>query len=477
MARKLSPMVAAAARAAGQPRIAIPRSTAEAINRQFVQELQQAGLNDPAIRALLGITPGAAAKARSLRVFLEQVEYNGRRLAKMDLEPDHLLTLYDSYAAHLDGSEALDRLRLAVALALNQAAYAVSETESRLFFDLSEAEETVRDPALLVERFISLMVSTAAAQRGRWVWIEKQAPAPSQEPTYRENGATCAWCIPIRRGTLVPARVELEFAAPYPWFPRELRLIERAAQRCLAAAERSRLQADLHSQREKIRTLAVRNLEVEERERRRISRELHDETGQSMMLLRLQLEMLEAELQQHPSGTRVREMRLLAEHTIAEIRRLIAALSPSTLERFGLLPAIRHVAQRLRQTHQLKVRLSLPKRLPVLSPACQIALYRILQEACNNVLKHAGAKTVNIHLHSADGLVELTVQDDGKGFDPAVDTRRADAFGLDGMGERAALVGGCMSVRSRPGDGASISVKLPLSEENHCVDDPYCSFR
>lgn len=470
MARKLSATVAAALRAAGRLQIEIPEAAAGALDRAFVSELRACGIDEPARRSLLRITPGAASRAVSLRAFLEQVEYDGRRLAKMDVEPARVLRLYEWYAARLPQTEGLTRLRLSVALALNQAFYEVSEAEARLFFELAQAEARTEDPESLIQDFLQLTASVIRAQRGRWEWL-KDRRRKTVRPQYVDSSGGCSWVIPVRRGGNVAAHVAFDFRGSYPWLPRELRLVQTAADRCLAAAERANLNANLRAQQDKIRALAARLLEVEEKERRRISRELHDETGQSMLLMRLQLEMLEAQLSDHECAESVRELRITAERTINEIRRLIAALSPAALERFGLLPAIRHLANRLRQRPELRVELSLPRRPPQLSPAGQIALYRILQEACNNILKHAGAKTVKIRLRSADGFIEMMLQDDGRGFDPGAAAKKQEAFGLNGIRERATLVGGHVAVKSAPGRGAALHVKLPLSEETHFVED------
>jgi signal transduction histidine kinase len=389
----------------------------------------------------------------------------------MDFEPARVLKLYDWYAARAPRTEPLKRLRLSVALALNQSFYEVSEAEARLFFELAQAEAEAPNPESLIREFLRLVTPVVRARRGHWKWL-KGTRATSSTPQYVECGRSCSWVVPVLQGAGVPAQVIFDFKASYPWLPRELRLVQAAAERCLAAAERANLNAGLRAQQERIRALAARVLEVEDKERRRISRELHDETGQSMLLMRMQLEMLERELSGHPCTAQIRELRLNTERTIDEIRRVIAALSPATLERFGLLPAIRHLANRLAQSSGLRVQLSLPRRPPMLSSVCQIALYRIFQEACNNVLKHARANTVKIRLRSSDDFVELMLHDDGKGFHPDAAADKPEAFGLSGIRERAALVGGRVSVRSAPGRGASLYVKLPISEENTLVENP-----
>ncbi len=148
--------------------------------------------------------------------------------------------------------------------------------------------------------------------------------------------------------------IQFGFSKTYEWLPREVELLSAAAERCVLAAEKARLVRDLAAREGQIRELAGRMLEVEERERRRISSELHDETGQSLLCIRLQLEMLEAATPENCAHLKsgLGEARALTESTIVEIRRLISALSPAVLQQLGLAAALRQLATRLRQSHR-----------------------------------------------------------------------------------------------------------------------------
>ena len=131
--------------------------------------------------------------------------------------------------------------------------------------------------------------------------------------------------------------MQFGFSKHYEWLPREQELLAAAAERCLMAAEKQRLMEDLAQREEQVRRLAEHMLHVEEMERRRISRELHDEAGQSLLCIRLQMELLEQDLPESAGEwkTKLREARDLTERTILEMRRLIAALSPAVLEQLG----------------------------------------------------------------------------------------------------------------------------------------------
>lgn len=197
---------------------------------------------------------------------------------------------------------------------------------------------------------------------------------------------------------------------------------------------------------------------AEEQERRRIGRELHDEAGQSLLLLRLELEMLErkapARLRPGLAGARA-----TAERIVVELRRLVAALSPALLERLGLSAAIRQMTARVAGACGADVKLRIRGPADRLPMAAQEVVYRVAQEALQNIAKHARATAVNLSLDCTDKRVRLCVTDNGAGF--VVDPARPAGFGLPGMRERAGLLGGALEVRSAPGKGSSVILSLP----------------
>src|SRR5712672_3724161 len=152
-------------------------------------------------------------------------------------------------------------------------------------------------------------------------------------------------------------------------------------------------------------------------ERRRISRELHDEAGQSLLCIRLQMELLEQSLPESELATKekLRDARDLTERTILEMRRLIAALSPAVLEQLGLGAALRQLVNRFQRLHPCRVKLQLSK-LGAQPQQIEIIAYRLVQECFNNIGKHSAARLVNISLASADGILKLMVEDNGVGF-------------------------------------------------------------
>ena len=210
--------------------------------------------------------------------------------------------------------------------------------------------------------------------------------------------------------------------------------------------------------------LSRKLLQAQEEERRRITRELHDETGQALMVLRFQLEMVLGEAESDEQKARIQESLALLDRTIEGLRRTIARLSPRVLEELGLVAGIRKLAQLLTRHTGMKSRLSLPEESANLDHDLQVAIYRSVQEALHNVAKHSRAGTFAVRLAISSDRVVLEIEDDGVGF-----TTRSAAdrgFGLKGMQERATAFGGSIKLRSSPGAGARVRLIFHLGESN-----------
>ena len=436
------------------------------------------------VRALVAIAPGAAlrffAAGRPAADLIEQVEYHGRRLAKLNLPPQEVLEALAEYPAPggETGGGLLGGLRTATALVLNAAFYQVREAETQAFYGLFLAELEAEDLDELLQRSIEILTRAVRAQAGRLLLAENAGALARRlgTPRYIEAGSRAEaliaypglrgrhasyWSIPFRDGEHLVAVAQFGFATPYRWLPREVSLLEAASERCLAAVRRARLVGDLAAREEQVRQLAGHLIRVEEQERRRISRELHDEVGQSLLLLRLELEKLEKEAYGGPLRERLERARELAEHAIAEVRRAIAALSPSVLERLGLAASLRQLVSRFAKSHPARVQVRIPDGLPAYSEQVQTVLYRLSQECLQNVARHSGATQVKLSLASSDNWLELRVADNGAGFDVKAALRKPESFGLAGMRERVAQLGGAFDLRSRRGHGSEVIARLP----------------
>jgi len=199
-------------------------------------------------------------------------------------------------------------------------------------------------------------------------------------------------------------------------------------------------------------------LRAQEEERRRVARDLHDEVNQALTAILLRLEAL-AQDTPPEHFEEVAELKRLASQAMDELLNLARQLRPAALDDHGLLAAIESQLRAFSQRTGIPARLSTQGTPESLDEERQTALYRVTQEALVNAGRHGGATRVDVELAARGGGAELRVRDDGDGFEPAA--ARSDGLGLQGMAERARLVGGELDVRSAPGAGTEITMRLP----------------
>jgi signal transduction histidine kinase len=202
--------------------------------------------------------------------------------------------------------------------------------------------------------------------------------------------------------------------------------------------------------REAVRAL----LEGQEIERTRLARELHDETGQALASILLGLKPIERQIGEEP----VALIRELVGSALDDVRRLTTELRPPALDDFGLEPALERLTELVAGRSGLSVQLHMRASIK-LPPEYETALYRIIQEALTNIVKHAEAHSVSIMILDAQGSVRTVIEDDGTGFDPT--TVREGALGLVGMRERVSLLDGRFDIESRRGAGTTLIIELP----------------
>ena len=278
--------------------------------------------------------------------------------------------------------------------------------------------------------------------------------------------AKALWGVPLKTGGEVIGVLVIGFDKPYQWLPTEHELLRAIAERSALAIERARITEALREREARIAELSAHLLRVQEEERKRISRELHDETGQALMVIRLYLGMLESSAGVRARG-KIRETLGVVDRTIEGIRRIIGRLSPLVLQELGLIAAIRKEAKDLAKTTGVKARVAVSEDVGRLVPECEAALYRVVQEALHNVAKHAQAKSVNIQMCREHGVVRLLIEDDGQGMSskPVFAGRRS--FGLAGMRERISMLGGAVKVSSTKAVGTKIEVIVPVPQEHN----------
>ncbi|MCX6033002.1 MAG: sensor histidine kinase [Chloroflexi bacterium] len=217
---------------------------------------------------------------------------------------------------------------------------------------------------------------------------------------------------------------------------------------------------------ETIETLTRRLLDAQEAERRRIARELHDEVGQALTAVKINLQAAGRTPGAEAIAPQLDESIKIIERTLQQVRNLSLDLRPSLLDDLGLVAALRWYVDRQGQRAGIATRFIAEPADPRLRAEIETACFRLVQEALTNVVRHAQAHSVTVELRQVGAGLRLRVRDDGHGFDvPAALARaaRGESLGLLGMQERVALLDGQIVIRSTPGQGAEILVMLPVA--------------
>lgn len=228
--------------------------------------------------------------------------------------------------------------------------------------------------------------------------------------------------------------------------------------------ERKQAQAAQQEHMHQLQSLSRRVLAAQETERRRVAHELHDELGQYLTAIKINLQTSQA--LSEVSATERNEGNIkIVEDAIHQVRRLAAALRPSVLDDLGLVPALNWMAEQNAARGQIAIRCDSQIADVRLLPEIETACFRIAQEALTNILRHAACREVDIRLELRQDSLLLTIQDDGRGFDVSATLQRArggNSLGLLGMQERASLIGGALNLESSPGSGSRLTLECPL---------------
>jgi signal transduction histidine kinase len=211
-----------------------------------------------------------------------------------------------------------------------------------------------------------------------------------------------------------------------------------------------------------LRALSRRLLDVQEAERRHLSRELHDEIGQQLTCLRLLLKPLASRA---PDALRPAwdETFALLDGLLARVREVLSALRPPLLDELGLLPALHALVDGFRVRTGVLVDFRHGGLARRFAPEVETAAYRIVQEGLTNVARHAGAGAAVVSVRAGSDVLEVQVEDRGGGFDPCAVLAAARGNGLGGMAERCRLLGGHLAVDAAPGKGTHLTARLPLA--------------
>lgn len=230
----------------------------------------------------------------------------------------------------------------------------------------------------------------------------------------------------------------------------------------------------LQSQQKTLQDLSKALIRSQEEERTRISRELHDEIGQSLTAISLNLKTIQSQPNDEKLlSTRLSDAHNLVKKTIEDIHRFSTDLRPAILDDLGLIPACKNTIEDFRKLTGIKTSVNISHAIKNLDPETKTVIFRALQESLNNVVKHSQADEVKVSLQVESGYLVLHVSDNGIGFHPGENAagegdKRSDSpmgvgIGLVGMRERAQLVGGSCTLNSAPGSGTTIIVKAPYA--------------
>ena len=291
-------------------------------------------------------------------------------------------------------------------------------------------------------------------ERGRSERVDSllEDPEVSQDVA-RRLGATTGLYVPLRArdrtiGVLI---AHDKLGRDHRFSSSDLRLAEQFALRASIAVDLSRRVA-----RDSLRRVVA----GQEVERRRLARELHDETGQALTSILLGLRAVDEADKKEGITSAVADLRELVVATLQDVRRLAVQLRPKALDDFGLVPALERLVQTFSESSGISVELEArlgDERMP---DDVETTVYRIVQEALTNVVKHAEATSVSILLVRRDASITVVVEDNGRGFDTHAVS--SDSLGLEGMRERVELHEGRLTVETAPGSGTTIRIEVPL---------------
>jgi PAS domain S-box-containing protein len=337
-----------------------------------------------------------------------------------------------------------------------------SQQQYRLFFESNPLACWVFDASDLK----ILAVNGAAVEQYGYSREEfmsltlRDIPAPEELPAVLELLPKSAlpvappriWKHRTRSGKLV--QVEM-IVAP-------LRLNGRDAGLAIVRDMTLKLELQIAEQKEEVRRLLLeRVLQIQELERQRIARELHDEAGQLMTSLLVGLRTLSDVRRLSDAKVQAKNLREIASNAIGEIGRLARGLHSTILDDLGLETAIRRYADEFAQAHKIRVDVTFPDgQLSAFTNHEQLNLYRIVQEALTNVARHAHAKRVGVTFANSESGLQVTIQDDGEGFSP-VPATDSSHLGIEGMRQRATMIGGTLNVLPHPQGGVTVSLLIP----------------
>ncbi len=387
--------------------------------------------------------PPSTSLLTKLRARLKTAEETLRAIQSGEVDALMVSGPHGERAVSLKGGEPTYRMLVE---AMSEGAATLSRDGAVLYCNRRFRELMGRPPGKVIGIAVRSLV--AETERDRFEGLLAQARKVGAKGEFNLRGAD---------GSLIPVYLSLNGFRGYKGQALGMVITDLSEQKRIQAAEAKQAET-MH------RLLLEHTLSAQEEERRRLSRELHDEAGQLLTALLVGLRTLEDARELADVKVQGRRLREITAQAIDEVGRLARGLHPTVLDDHGLGVALSRYATEYTKTHSIAIDLALDELdSGNLSSAVQIALYRILQEALTNVARHSGAKAVSIRFARLATALEVAVIDDGCGFDVKAVAVSSQRLGIQSMRERAAMLGGTISFTSQR-KGTKILVQVPLAD-------------
>ncbi len=281
----------------------------------------------------------------------------------------------------------------------------------------------------------------------------------------REEGLVTGLLVPIEIAGRLEGVIAVFNRVRRPFSDGDEAILLRLADHAAIAIANARLYRQLQETGERLHALSRQLMGAQEAERRRLARELHDELGQALTAVKLNLQSLPGPGASAGAGGRLDEAMGLVDRALSQVRDLSLDLRPSLLDDLGLASALRWYVTRQAERAGLAATVAADLGETRPGPDIETACFRVVQEAMTNAVRHGGARSVSVEVKGREGEIALVVRDDGAGFDvEAAHSRatRGESLGLLGMEERVLLLGGTLDIDSAPGQGTEVRARIPL---------------
>jgi signal transduction histidine kinase len=310
------------------------------------------------------------------------------------------------------------------------------------------------------KNFIRCLLETGRAIAVEDVLLAKEI-SPDMAQLVSRYGFISWVCAPLKMEGEVIGVYQLGKRSKRSFNEDDMALLEIVGNVVGSSLSNALLLRDLRNKESELRRALRRAVELQEDERKRVARELHDEVGQALTSILIRLKNLQEEAGENAFSDRLDDLRSLTAQTIEELRRLAMDLRPAALDSLGIVPALQWYTQQCAERSGVDIKFCGPDKFERLPLETELILYRVAQEGITNAIRHGKAQIIEITLGRDPQVIRLTITDNGKGFNPIATNH---GLGLVGIRERVELLNGSFSVKTTPGAGAQLLIEIPLKK-------------